>query len=105
MVAHKNRPVDVISFLGNEVWIIDDTGNGDVNNDYAGAPKVNDTNQLLGSEDKDDNDDNFCVELSISKTTSRNKPEIEMQEKVNIEKELKHNSEEDEDMGLLEIFT
>eukprot|EP01083_Nonionella_stella_P049576 132036_1 len=25
VVAHKNRPVDIISFLGNEEWIIDDT--------------------------------------------------------------------------------
>eukprot|EP01083_Nonionella_stella_P194834 718302_1 len=28
VVAHKNRPVDIISFLGNEEWIIDDTTNG-----------------------------------------------------------------------------
>eukprot|EP01083_Nonionella_stella_P092954 260335_1 len=25
VVANKNRPVDIISFLGNEEWIIDDT--------------------------------------------------------------------------------
>eukprot|EP01083_Nonionella_stella_P308652 1089980_1 len=28
VVAHKNRPVDIISFLGNEEWIIDDTTDG-----------------------------------------------------------------------------
>eukprot|EP01083_Nonionella_stella_P308654 1089999_1 len=27
VIAHKNRPVDIISFLGNEEWIIDDTTN------------------------------------------------------------------------------
>eukprot|EP01083_Nonionella_stella_P188963 697711_1 len=27
VVANKNRPVDIISFLGNEEWIIDDTTN------------------------------------------------------------------------------
>eukprot|EP01083_Nonionella_stella_P011537 32734_1 len=30
VIAHKNRPMDVMSFLGNERWIIDDTKNIDM---------------------------------------------------------------------------
>ena len=87
VVANKNRPVDVISFLGNAVWIIDDTGDINVNN--AAASETNHTNALLSSEDKDNNEDEFSVELSVSKTTSWNEPEIEMQERDNNEKDTK----------------
>jgi len=36
VVANENRPVDIISFLGNEVWIIDDVDNED-NENVSGA--------------------------------------------------------------------
>eukprot|EP01083_Nonionella_stella_P251794 868353_1 len=51
VVAHKNRPVDIISFLGNEEWVIDDTctSNGNGIGDTAGRQESDSVNERVGS--------------------------------------------------------
>eukprot|EP01083_Nonionella_stella_P153357 492660_1 len=52
VVAHAGRPMDLISFLGNEKWIIDDT-------------KQNDDVEVVVAETEPDNDHETVVELEV----------------------------------------
>ena len=78
VVAHPNRPLDIISFLGNEVWIIDDTNQKETNNKTSKYNHDKDElNMLMNIDDemdnKDDTDDDF-EDLMVA-----SKDEIEMQ--------------------------
>ncbi len=63
VLAHKNRPVDMISFLGNQDWIIDDTLNNDIKNG---------NNLLL--DDLDEKEENKHEEIEMH--TIQNKDEM-----------------------------
>merc|ERR1712113_122753 len=55
VVANKNRPVDIISFLGNDLWIIDDTMTS--NNDDKNKKNVLLEDSEVYNDDSDHNDE------------------------------------------------
>eukprot|EP01084_Bolivina_argentea_P164123 285381_1 len=89
VVAHKNRPVDIISFLGNEVWIIDDTLTTNTNTDVMLS--VRNEQELDYVKVKQDNDS--CNE------------ELELQQIVNDSNESddKQSNDSHDDLDEIEV--
>ena len=78
VVANKNRPVDIISFLGNDEWIIDDTGNDNTqSNILLGGQTMVGEQQKDNSIDDDDDDD---LVLTKPLNIIQDEPEIELQD-------------------------
>ena len=94
VVAHKDRPIDIISFLANDTWIIDDIINDDdkikhdksltVNdeielenvskpiNDTMNGDKMGEINNLLFNDDDNKNGDNEPTENVNHNQTDQN---------------------------------
>eukprot|EP00486_Rosalina_sp_Unknown_P001074 CAMPEP_0201574380 /NCGR_PEP_ID=MMETSP0190_2-20130828/18819_1 /ASSEMBLY_ACC=CAM_ASM_000263 /TAXON_ID=37353 /ORGANISM="Rosalina sp." /LENGTH=227 /DNA_ID=CAMNT_0048002543 /DNA_START=827 /DNA_END=1510 /DNA_ORIENTATION=- len=98
VLAHKDRPIDLISFMGNDEWMIDDTNDNDKNNDNIDIKldtEIKDDEEVMAAISPDsraNNDYDEMLDFALNLNDDDNNQEIELQV-VGNDKEMKEMEE------------